>query len=99
MTESNNDLISPANQFLLEKGIDCENYIIIDATGHYKGQIPIATWLEEFAELTNEQQDRVSQQRELLLAYDKWDEANCYKLRYLNLQQRIDIFLKQKHKI
>lgn len=36
----------------------------------------------------------VSQQRELLKAYDKWDEENCYKLRYLNLKQRIDLFLR-----
>ena len=51
MENPNNNLISPANKFLLEKGVDCENYIIIDATGHYKGQIPIATWLEEFSQL------------------------------------------------
>ena len=36
---------------------------------------------------------RVSQQRELLKAWDKWDENNCYKLRHLNLQQRIDVFI------
>ena len=35
----------------------------------------------------------VSQHRELLKAWDKWDENNCYKLRHLNLQQRIDVFM------
>ena len=49
--------------------------------------------LKEYRELKQLALCGVSQQRELLKAYDRWDEENCYKLRHLNLTQRIHIFL------
>ena len=39
-----------AEEFLKSKGIDTEKYVIHDIKGGYSPQIPIALWLEEFAQ-------------------------------------------------
>ena len=39
-----------AEQFLKNKGIDTEKYVVHDINGGYLPQIPIASWLTEFAE-------------------------------------------------
>ena len=73
--------LNAAEQFLKNKGIDTEKYVIRDTNGGYMPQIQIALWLTEFAEQqangvnTSERQltiPDVSNQRELLLAYSKW---------------------------
>ena len=42
--------LKAAEQFLKNKGIDTEKYVIHDINGGYLPQIPIASWLTEFAE-------------------------------------------------
>jgi len=39
-----------AEEFLKSKGVDTEKYVIHDIKGGYSPQIPIALWLEEFAQ-------------------------------------------------
>lgn len=40
--------ITNACEFLRDKGLDTENYVILDTSGYYKQQIALATWLEEY---------------------------------------------------
>jgi|TARA_R110002167_G_scaffold202972_1_gene406908 hypothetical protein len=42
--------LDKAEKFLKSKGVDTEKYVIHDIKGEYLPQIPIALWLEEFAQ-------------------------------------------------
>lgn len=42
--------LKAAGEFLENKGINLTNYAIFDTSGDFLQQIPIATWLNEFAE-------------------------------------------------
>lgn len=43
--------IPTTEEFLKNKGLDTENYVIYDISNSYLLQIPISTWLVEFAKL------------------------------------------------
>ena len=42
--------LDKAEKFLKSKGVDTKKYVIHDIKGGYLPQIPIALWLEEFAQ-------------------------------------------------
>ena len=95
--------LKAAEQFLKNKGIDTEKYVIHDINGGYLPQIPIASWLSEFAEQqanalpTGEWQSNipdVNQKSEQLLAFAEYIKTKTLTSLIGEPQHYVDRFLK-----